>query len=253
MAQMTGSFLPQQVAFGVYLQRWFKQLDADTKGVAEFKARPLTQAIMWAPSRMIDQAEAMLAQYRKNENGAPGASTKLPIVLLASDDDFLGTGADWGGLHTDFARVQILEGGSWYDYRQYMHDRRVQMAVFANDPDTAKSIAMQLSHFMQQPQNRYFDSHYTFGQYQVPAAIQLETKRIDWMRITNDSKNLKILAGDIALKCVIPVLRAPGDDEPNDGSTNNPPGYPVVQKVHGMQSAGTDQAHLVKLDERISE
>ncbi|WP_085618864.1 MULTISPECIES: hypothetical protein [unclassified Pseudomonas] len=253
MTQLNGSFIQQKEAFGWYMLKWFQGLYADTPALKEFKARPPAQAMQWAPSRMIDQAEAMLAQYRKNENGPKAATSKLPIVILATDDDFLGTGPDWGGQHTGFKRIQILDGGSWYDHRQDMHDRRIQVVIFASDPDTAKSMAAQLSAYMQEPQHRYFDAMYQFGQYKVPSPMQLETKRIDWMRVNHDLKNIKILAGDVALKCIVPVFRAPGEGEQNDGSDNIPPGYPVVRKVHAQQSSGPDPEHMVKHVERISE
>lgn len=253
MAEMNGSFIQQKEAFGWYLLDWFNTLYADTSAVKEFSERRPAQAMQWAPSRMLDKVESMLAQYRKNENGPAGATTKLPVMLLATDDDFLGTGADWGGQHTGFDRVQIYEGGSWYDYRQDMHDRRIQVVIIASDVDSAKSLAAQLSAFMQQPHRRYMDAKYKFGQYTIPAAMQLETKRIDWMKIETEMKNVKILAADVALKCVVPILRGPAEGEPNDGSANVPPGYPVVQRTQFKQRIGHDLDHMVGGDERISE
>jgi len=252
MAQ-DGTFIQQKLAFGSYMIEWFNGLYTDTAALTEFKARPVAQAIQWAPSRMIDEAESMLAAFRKNENGPPGSTTKLPIVLLATDDDFLGTGADWGGAHTDFELVQILKDGSWYEHREVNHDRRIQVVIVASESDTAKSIAAQLSAYLQQPKHRYFDSTYQFGQYAVPAGNQLETKRVDWMQIKTEAKNIKILAGDIALKCVVPIFRAPGVGEPNDGTTNNPPGYPLVRLVQAQQSMGADFTELAAGDERLSE
>ncbi|MFJ3685548.1 hypothetical protein [Pseudomonas sp. NPDC090208] len=251
--QLNGSFIQQKVAFGYYMLEWFQQLYADTAAIKEFASRRPAQAMQWAPSRMLDEVEKMLAQYRKNENGPPGATSKLPIVLLATDDDFLGTGADWGGHHTGFEMVQILEGGSWYEHRQDMHDRRIQVVVVANDADTAKSIAAQLSAYMQEPHHRYMTAKYTFGQYEIPAAMQLETKRIDWMSVKTDLKNLKIVAADIALKCVVPILRGPAEGEPNDGTANIPPGFPVTSKVHNKPSIGADFDHMVSGHERITE
>lgn len=253
MSDLKGSFNQQKEAFGWYMVDWFRKLYADTAALQEFKSRPTHAAMKWAPGRMLDEVEKMLAMYRKNENGEAGATTKLPIVILATDDDFLGTGADWGGHHTGFERVQLLENGSWYDYRQDMHDRRIQVAVIASDSDTAKSIGAQLSSYMQEPMHRYMDATYTFGQYKVPAPMQLETKRIDWMNIKNDLKNVKIIAADIALKCVVPILVGPGPDEPNDGSDNDPPGFQLVRAVINQQRMGHTSTESVDGDERIIE
>ncbi|NWA11917.1 hypothetical protein [Pseudomonas gingeri] len=245
MEDLGGSFIQQKVAFSHYMIEWFNGLYTDTAALREFKSRKVSQAIQWAPSRMLDEIEKMLAQYRKNENGPKGSTTRLPVVILATDDDFLGTGADWGGQHTGFDLVQILEGGSWYEYKQDMHDRRIQVAIIASDPDTAKSLAAQLSSFMQQPHRRYMDAKYVFGQYEVPAAMTLETKRIDWMSVKHEQKNMKILAGDVALKCIVPILRGPGPGEINDGSTNNPPGFPAISGARIKPSMGFTPSEMV--------
>lgn len=250
---LKGHYIQQKAAFGWYLLDWFKELYADTAGVETFRTRRPAQAMQWAPSRMLDEVEKMLAQYRKNENGPAGNTTRLPVMLLATDDDFLGTGADFGGHHTGFEMVQILEGGSWYEYRQDMHDRRIQVAIIASDGDTAKSIAAQLSAFMQRPTRRYMECTYPFGQYKVPAQMQLETKRIDWMNVKTELKNIKILAADIALKCVVPILRAPAPGEPNDGTENNPPGFPLTRLVTARPRVGETFEKLVDGRERLSQ
>lgn len=253
MSELNGTFIQQKEAFGWYLLDWFNNLYTDTAALKEFRSRRPNRAMQWAPSRMLDEAEKMLAQYRKNDNGPPGSTTKLPVVLLATDDDFLGTGADWGGHHTGFKMVQIYEGGSWYEHRQDMHDRRIQVVIIASEADTAMSIAAQLGAYMQEPHHRYITAKYTFGQYEIPAAMQLETKRIDWMSVKTDVKNMKILAADVALKCVVPILRGPAEGQPNDGTSNNPPGFPLTTKVHNKPRLGSDLDHLVNGHERLSE
>lgn len=254
MARKNGSFQQQQAAFGQYLVRWFATINADTLALDEYKARPVAEAIKWAPSRMIDAAEDMLEQYRKNENGEAGASTKLPVILVASDDDFVGTGADWGGHHIERRLLQIEENGSWYGHRELMHDRRFQIVIAASEGDTAKSLAAQLSWYMKQLSNRYMDAIYQFGQYQVPAPIQLEGNRIDWMLVKTDGvKNLKMLAADITIKCTVPMFDAPAEGEANDGTTNNPPGYPLVKVVDSQQSMSLDNEQWKQGREYLSE
>jgi len=254
MAKLNGSFQQQQIAFGRYLANWFATLYADTPALKEFKARPVAEAIKWAPARMIDAAQDMLEQYRKNENGAAGASTKLPVVLVAPDDDFVGTGADWGGHHTERQMLQIDEGGSWYGHRELMHDRRFQVVIIASEGDTAKSLAAQLSWHLKQLRNRYMDAVYEFGQYQVPAPMQLEGNRIDWMLVRTDGiKNLKMLAADIPVKCTVPLFDAPADGEQNDGTDNAPPGYPLTQVVRMQQTAGLGVDRWKDGDEHLSQ
>lgn len=250
---LNGSFIQHQEAFSRYMIDWFNGIYADTAAVGEFKRRAVAEAIKWAPSRMIDEAEGMLAQYRKNENGPPGKSTKLPIILLATDDDFLGTSADKGGLHTGRELVQIEEGGSWYGYRQIMHDRRIQVVIIASEGQSAGSLAAQLGAYMERPSKRYMNASYTFGQYCVPAPMTLDINRIDWMSVKTDAKNIKILAGDVTLRCIIPVFDAPGEGEPNDGTDRNPPGFPLVSVVQSQENMSVDGVNWKAGDERLSQ
>lgn len=231
-----GSFDQIKKGFGHYLARWRKGIYADyadTDAVRSFLERPFKQAVQWAPARMIDAAEDMLALYRKSANGENGPAAALPVVLLAMDDNFLGTGADWSGQHVSRRLVQIMEGGSWYGYKHVQQDRRAQVVIIASEGGSAQSLAAQLASFIQEPKNRWFDAPYVFGEYKVPMQITLETNRIDWMNVAvpADAKNLKILAADITLKCSIPYFDAPQPGEPNDGSTHTPPGYPLVQVI----------------------
>lgn len=250
MSQRDGSFDQIKKGFGQYLARWRKGIYpeyADTAAVASFLARPMAQAIQWAPARMIDAAEDMLELYRKASNGDHGPAGMLPVMLLAMDDNFLGTGADWGGQHIGRRLVQIVEGGSWYGYKHVMQDRRVQVVIIASEGGSAQSLAAQLASFIMEPKNRWFDAPYTFGQYKVPMPVTLETNRVDWMNVAvpGDAKNLRILAADITLKCSIPYFDAPGADDANDGSANTPPGYPPLREVQldntvtGVRANGT--------------
>lgn len=249
-AKRDGNFDQIKKGFGHYLARWRKGIYpdyADTEAVRQFLARPMSQSIQWAPARMIDAAEDMLELYRKASNGDHGPAGMLPVMLLAMDDNFLGTGADWGGQHTGRRLVQILEGGSWYGFKQVMQDRRVQVVIIASEGGSAQSLAAQLASFIQEPKNRRFDAPYVFGQYKVPMPVSLETNRVDWMNVAapGDAKNIKILAADITLKCIIPFFDAPGAGDPTDGSANTPPGYPPLREVElsdattGVQFNGT--------------
>ncbi|WP_395601236.1 hypothetical protein AB4P95_29930 (plasmid) [Pseudomonas sp. A1437] len=232
---LNGSFDQIKAGFSQYLSRWRAGVYpdyVDTKAVQAFLDKPFSQAVIWAAARMVDDAESMLKAYQKNDNGPPGKSTLFPVLLLAMDDNFVGTGADWGGDHIARTMQQIEEGGSWYGHKQVMQDRRLQMVIIASEAGTAQSLAAQLSSFIKEPSNRYFDAVYEFGQYKVPVPQTLESVRIDWMDVRPEGiKNIKILVADLTLKCSIPYFDAPGEGQPNDGSTNNPPGYPSMREV----------------------
>lgn len=237
---LNGSFDQIKIGYAQYLNRWREALYADyvdTKGVRAFMAKPFDQAVKWVAGRMVDDAEAMIKAYMKNENGPPSKSTLFPVLLLAMDDTFIGTGADWGGDHTGRTMQQIEEGGSWYGHKQVMQDRRLQMVIIASEPGSAQSLAAQLSSFIKEPSNRYFNAVYEFGQYAVPVPQTLESIRVDWMDVKPDGvKNIKVLIADLTLKCSIPFFDAPAVGAPNDGSTNIPPGYPSLQTVEPGKS-----------------
>lgn len=232
---LNGSFDQIKIGFAQYLQRWRDGLYADytdTKAVQSFMAKPFSQAVKVAASRMVDDAEAMLEAYQKNKNGEDGKTTLFPVLLFAMDENFVGTGADWGGDQIGRTMQQIEEGGSWYGYKHVMQDRRLQMVIIASEGGSAQSLAAQLSSFIKEPSNRYFDAVYQFGQYKVPMAQTLESVRVDWMEVKQDGvKNIKILMADLTLKCSIPFFDAPAAGAPNDGSDKVPPGYPVVQTL----------------------
>lgn len=238
MAQdLNGSFDQIRAAWAQYMNRWFNELYANTKAVEAYRKKPFAQAVMWAPSRMIDEAEKMLAAYRKNLNGPAGSNAMFPIILMAVDNDYMGTGADFGGDHIARRLLQIEEGGSWYGYQHSMMDQRLQIVVIGSEGASVKSLCAQLSAFVKRSSNRYLKASFQFGEYAVPAPITLETNRIDWMDVKTDLNNIKILAANIILKCTMPQLDAPGEGEPDDGSAHNPPGYPVVNEIQHDDTA----------------
>lgn len=249
---LNGSFDQIKAGYAQYLNRWREGLYADyvdTKGVRSFMDKPFGQAVKWVAGRMIDDAEAMLSAYVKNENGPPGKSTLFPVLLLGMDETFVGTGADWGGDHIARTLQQFEEGGSWYGYKHVMQDRRLQMVIIASEGGTAQSLAAQLSSFIKEPSNRYFNATYTFGQYSIPMPQTVESVRIDWADVKPEGiKNIKILIADLTLKCSIPYIDAPAAGAPNDGSTNNPPGYPLVREVdkHAANILGKDSTSPVR-------
>lgn len=232
---MNGSFDQIKIGFAHYLKRWRDGVYpdyADTKAVKAFMDKPLSDAVKWTAGRMVDDAQAMLEAYQKNENGPKGQTTLFPVLLLAMDDTLMGTGADWGGDQTGRTMQQIEEGGSWYGHKQMMADRRLQMVIIASEGGSAQSLAAQLSSFIKEPSNRYFNAVYQFGQYNVPVPQTLESVRIDWSDVKPDGlKNIKILVADLTLKCTIPFFDAPAVGAPNDGSDKVPPGYPTVAVV----------------------
>lgn len=228
---MTGDQLPLKTALSEYLGRWYKSLYGDTKAVKEFTERGFAHCVQWAPGRLVDQAEEILKSYQKNDNAPQGRNTLFPFVAIGMARDFTPMGADWGGRMVGRRMIRIEESGSIYGYRQAMHEVRAQIVIFAADVDSAKSLAAQLCLFTGVPENRRFKAKHTFGQYTVEMPAVLETPDPLFMNIQTEQKNITILAGDLTLKAQIPYFDAPKAGEPNDGTTNNPPGYPGLTEI----------------------
>lgn len=231
MSNMNGEQFPLKDGFALYLKRWYDGLYGATNSVQEFIDRGFPHGCQWVPGRMVDSADQMLAAYQKNDNAPQGKNTKLPVVLVGMAKDFSPMSPDWSGRQIGRRLVRIVEGGSAYGYRQFAHEVRAQVVIMAADVDTAKSLAAQFCLFVEDMENRRFKAVHTFGQYSVAMPTVLETTDITFMAVGTEQKNITILAADLMLKAHIPYFDAPKVGEQNDGTTNNPPGYPLVSDV----------------------
>lgn len=240
---MNGEQFPLKTAFSEYLHRWYKLLYGATKSGQEFIDRGFAHGCQWVPGRMVDSADQMLAAYQKNDNAPQGKNTKLPVVLVGMAKDYAPMSPDWGGRSPGRKIVRIVDGGSAYGFRQAAHEVRVQVVIMAADVDTAKSLAAQFCLFVGEFENRRFSAHYEFGGHPVPMPTVIESPDIVFMAVGTEQKNITILAADITLKATIPYFDAPRPGEPNDGTANQPPGYPLVSDVNVIdESALVDGA-----------
>ncbi|APQ14642.1 hypothetical protein BJP27_24015 (plasmid) [Pseudomonas oryzihabitans] len=248
-----GEMLPLDEAFGRYIGRWYAQLYGDTQATAEFAARGLAKAVKMAPGRMIDNVESMIQAYQRDQQGPHGKNATLPVVMVALARDYIATLGEWGGrqLPRTLGVFTVAEGAiegappSWYGMRTAMHDVRAQIVVIAADKHSARSLAAQLGLYLGDMANRHFKAVHTFGQYRIETPVTLENSDIAFM-VAGETKTMTILAGDITLKVQTPFFDAPKLGQLNDGSSNNPPGYPLVNGVvldnYGLQRTGETDA-----------
>jgi hypothetical protein len=227
----SGDLNPLKEALGTYLGAWYAGVYGDTPSVIEFAARGYERSVLWAPGRMVDYAEEMLKLYQKNSNGEKGANSLLPVVLIALAKEYTPTPGEAGGKQVERQIVSIVEGGSAYGYRQAMADKRAQIVIFGAEEMSANSLAAQLGLYLGAIPNRRFTASHTFGQYTFEMPWMIETPDIEFSEVRVDLKNLTVLACNLNLRGTIPYFDAPGVGEPNDGTTNNPPGYPVLNQI----------------------
>lgn len=226
---------PIKIAFGQYLAAFHAQLVADTRALAEFADRPFSHAAVWAPGRMIDQVEDMLASYRKNDNSqAIQPQTPLPIMIACMAKDFVPAPPEFGRGLGDAVDVMIPSDPKErvFSMRVVVADVRTQVAIIAADDSTARSIALQLHAYTSAIGQRVFYSTYQLAGIDEKWPVMLEMPDLMAMASPTELKNITILVLDIPLRATVPLLKAPKAADVNDGqgegaNTDNPfePGY----------------------------
>ena len=233
---------PVQHGFAQYLQRWHAMLIADTPALRAYAARPFSQALVWAPGRMVDHIEALLEPPDAAQPQAP-----LPIVIACMARDFVPAPPAFGRGLADPVDVMIPGDPKQrcFKMRAVFADIRAQIAIIAADAPTARSLAMQLHLFVSSFGNRDFayDVELAGMADRWPCAIAAPDL------IATDQDDLAtdhtVLALDIRLRASVPLLMAPASTEPNDGrgGTNaddpfgadyDPHGYLVVVEARGQ-------------------
>lgn len=236
---------PVKAGFGRYLERFHAQLLADTPAMREFVGRPFASACVWAPGRMIDQANEMLESWRKNDTSqASQARTALPVMVASMSKDFMPAPPDFTrGMSDDFLPVMIPGDAKErvFYMRAVVADIRTQVAIFAPEEGTAKSIAMQMHLFASALPNRRFTSAYRLAGVNDQWPVVLELPDLNAVAAPTDVKNLTILTVDLQLRATIPMLVRPTPDLADGkgtGTEADPDGFLVVSEVQAKKFAG---------------
>jgi len=229
---------PVKIAFGEFLGRYFASLTATTQPLQGFVTRPLLKAIAWAPARMVDAADDMLALYMRTDlDDAPTSPPDLPVIIAAMAKDYTPTGRDYTRQVADRQLVILPDDPKdrLFGLRVVAGDVRAQLAIFAMEVPTAQSLAAQFLLFVDEAPNRRFEAEYAFAGVNTKWPVQIESPDNPAMSIQTEAKNLTILAIDLTLHASIPLFDAPKPGEPNDGKggpgTDDPAGYPLVQTI----------------------
>lgn len=239
-------FEPIKEAWGRYLNHFYDELVATTPAIKEFKSRGFSQCFAYAPSRMVDQANEMLASWQKNDsNNKPTRPAQLPVVLVAIAKDYTPTGRDYTIQVADPIDIMIPSDDKerYFELKTVAGDIRVQVVICSSDEASAKSIAAQLLLYVDSPTQRGFDAVYTFAKNDVSFPCQIETPDTPASSIETGNKNITMLALDFNLHCTVPLYDAPSEGEPNDGTSIDengkpvynpidPSGYPLVEQIN---------------------
>ncbi|OAI24560.1 hypothetical protein [Methylomonas koyamae] len=231
-------FEPLKVGVGEYLAGFYATLVATTHPMQEYIQRGVAKSIAWAPSRMVDAAEDMLAAWQRNDtDSATTRPAKLPVILVAMDQSYTPTGREFARQIADSVKV-IMPGDAkqrLFGLRTVFGDIRTQLVFAAADEPTARSLAAQFMNYIDAVPNRRIGYSTSFAGVSEDWVATIESPDIPVTAVRTGMKNVVMLAVDITLKAQIPLYDAPKAGEPNDGKgvpgTADPAGYPVVIEV----------------------
>jgi hypothetical protein len=229
MTPAIGLVTPVKAALGEWLTGFYAQFYPDTPAAVEWAARGTVKAMAWAPARMVDAVEDMLASWRKNDNsGGPSTSAYLPVVFIAVASDYTDTPGEAGRPLTDYMPISFDGDALHRSFRARLLnvDLRSQVVIVASDPLTAQSIMGQIC--MWAVERRTFKSRYAFAGFTTEWPVQIVGA--DRMAIpTPVGDQITILSVDLTVRATLPMFYGPANGAPNDGNT--PPGYPVLTSI----------------------
>lgn len=232
---------PVKTAFGQYMAGFYSSIIPTTKSLNEFVARGLDKSIVWAPARMVDAVEDMIATWQKNDpDGMPTQPPKMPVIIVAMAEDYVPTMRDYTRQVSEQPYLIIPDDTKERAFKVQVvaGDIRAQVVMAAHDEPTAKSLASQFCLYLDNIENRRFFSHFSFaGMNDLEWPVQIESPDVPAMSIKTDVKNMTVLACDVTLKASVPLFKAPVVGEPNDdkgtpGDPLDPAGYPLVEQVN---------------------
>ena len=230
-----------ETAFRQYLIGFYQSLVPTTKYLDEYVARGADKSIAWAPSRLVDKAEEMLAAWQRNDT-YPGDTKpyQLPVMIAGMSRDYVPTPRDFARQTADpvFAIIPNDPKERLFKIKKLHADIRAQVAIFAPEIQTAKSIAAQLDLFLDSVEHRRFFWTHEFAGTANDWPVQIETPEVLISSVETGNNNLVILVADLTLRTTVPIVTAPKPGEPNDGKgvpgTDDPAGYPVVIQVDSV-------------------
>lgn len=234
-------FEPVKIALGCYMAGFYAGIVPTTTALKEYCARGLEKSIAFAPSRMVDAAEEMLASWQRNDtDGATTRPAKLPVILVAVAKDYIPVGRDYTR-QTPESQWVILPGDAKervFSLRTLAGEIRAQILIVASDEPTARSLAAQFLLYTDAVDEHRFNAEYSFAGVVSKFPVQLESTDIPAQSIATEAKNLTMLALDLSLRATVPLFSSPKDGEPNDGKgtdgdENDPHGFLVVVQTNG--------------------
>lgn len=233
--------MPVKVAVGRLLARFYGDMVPTTPAMDEYVVRGFSKSFVVAPGRMVDQAEEVLALWRRSQN-APGAASStafLPVAAVAMAKDVTPIMGDWGMQfwQAQYVRFPDDPKARVFQLRLMQFERRIQLAFFASEEMTGRSMAGQFASWITAPPNRRFKALFPFAgiDHAYPCVLK-DARDVTVSHIATGNPAITILTADLTLIENVPLFLCPKVGEPNDGKGAgfggaDPHGFPVVGTV----------------------
>ncbi len=215
---------------------WYKQLVnfrawymPETQLTADWKMRAIGNAIKACPSRMMDDSEAMLSEYRKSQTHGDNSKVQLPIMLTATaltdqppDVNQLLPVPDFVETVIDEKRVKV---------RLVPTTVRAQIAFFATNPNDLRSVIGQFCAYMSSSDNRRFNVPFQqWNDHVVNSTFTVFENELFPSPVPSEAVNLSISTVDIQLVGYTPnVIGFGGPFDQNTGNGYEPDGSATEQ------------------------
>ena len=244
--------MPIKRAFGVYMEDFFHELVPNVRPLREYCQRDFDAAVKVVPSRMIDAAEDMFKKYlryddqnqrRKAEkpfmDNVGSHPHDLPMILVAFSQDVTTTMRDYGHQFEDAEYFQFPQDElkRMFKVRIMMNDIRVQVAFFAQEEGTVRSMAAQFALYLEGMSHRRFDACWEFAGMKSYWPCQIASEDVFASAVPTGTQTLHVMTIDLTLKCTIPWFKSPSESEQTDGKgfagdKYEPAGYPVLAEAN---------------------
>ena len=199
-----------QKSWGNVLKDFREWLLPDTADLAHWKTRPLKEAIAACPSRMVDDAEIMLSEWRKNQNSNDAGMTSfLPVVLTAFDS--VPSSPDVSSIRgvADWIPVILPQDPQkrMVRMRTIPIAVRAQIAVFTDNPHSALMFASQFCAYLTSETKRLVELTVSVGDGITDSCeLVVLDNSLYPSKVSTEAKNLTIFTVDVTLNGVIPQV-----------------------------------------------
>lgn len=242
---------------------WFKRLIdfrswymPETSQTAEWKSRQVGNAIKSCPSRLMDDSESMLVEYRKSQNApvAGGATAFMPIMLTATA--MVDQPPNTSQLLSVPYFTEVLINDELVKIRLIPKTVRAQIAFYATNAHDARSVCDQVCAYFSDELKRRFEVAFAVGgTTKVPMNFTVFDNELFPSPVPSEAINLSIFTVDVQLIGYVPQVLGLGNPfETTTGNGYNPDGsavdQPPVNDLVVIQADQFDTEHLRVLADR---